>query len=119
MILDNLVSNALKFTYPGGCITIGAKPLQGTAGEPQTHCAIWVSDTGIGVPPEEQPHIWERFYRPTSPLAAGGGGLGVGLSIVKSLVEAHKGRVWVESTPGVGSTFTVLLPIKRVQPADA
>jgi PAS domain S-box-containing protein len=114
-ILDNLVSNAIKFNYPGGHITIGAKPLRDSEEQPPKHCSIWVSDTGIGIPPEEQPHIWERFYRPASPLAAEASGLGVGLSIVKSLVEAHSGRVWVNSTPGVGSTFTVILPIKRVQ----
>ena len=115
-ILDNLVSNAIKFTYPGGRITIGAKSLRDDEEQPLRHCSIWVSDTGIGIPLEEQPHIWERFYRPTSSLAAEGSGLSVGLSIVKSLVEAHNGRVWVESAPGVGSTFFVLLPIERVQP---
>jgi PAS domain S-box-containing protein len=115
-ILDNLVSNAVKFTYPGGCVTIGAKLLRDDEGRSPTHCALWVADTGIGISSEEQAHIWERFYRPTNPLAAEAGGLGVGLSIVKSLVEAHAGRVWLESTPGVGSTFTAVLPIKRAQP---
>nr|HID14704.1 sensor histidine kinase [Anaerolineae bacterium] len=112
-ILDNLVSNAIKFTYPGGHITIGARLLRDDEEQSPTHCAIWVSDTGIGIPLEEQAHIWERFYRPTNPLAVEASGLGVGLSIVKSLVEAHGGRVWLESAPGAGSTFTVLLPIRR------
>ncbi|MEA3340824.1 MAG: ATP-binding protein, partial [Chloroflexota bacterium] len=80
------------------------------------HCAVWIADTGIGISPEEKADIWERFYRPTSPLAAEASGLGVGLSIVKSLVEAHDGRVWLESTLGKGSKFTVLLPIERAQP---
>jgi len=115
-ILDNLASNAIKFTYPGGRITIGARPLSEDGEQSPTHCAIWVSDTGIGIPPEEQSHIWERFYRPVNPLAVETSGLGVGLSIVKSLVEAHGGRVWLESTPSTGSTFTVLLPIKHAQP---
>jgi len=115
-ILDNLVSNAIKFTYPGGHITIGAKSLRDDEEQPPKHCSMWVSDTGIGIPSEEQPRIWKRFYRPTSPMATEASGLGVGLSIVKSLVEAHGGRVWVESTPGVGSTFTVLLPTEHVQP---
>jgi len=114
-ILDNLVSNAIKFTYPGGHITVGAKPLRDDEEQLLEHCVIWVSDTGIGISPEEQSHIWDRFYRPTNSLAAEASGLGVGLSIVKSLVKAHSGRVWMESTPGVGSTFTVLLPIKCVQ----
>jgi PAS domain S-box-containing protein len=115
-IVGNLVSNAVKFTYPGGCITIGATLLRDEGESPQKHCAIWVEDTGIGISPEEQEHIWERFYRPVNPLAMEASGLGVGLSIVKSLVEAHNGRVWLESTPGEGSKFTVLLPTKRVQP---
>jgi PAS domain S-box-containing protein len=115
-IVDNLVSNAVKFTYPGGRVTIGATMLRDEGEQPQMHCAIWVEDTGIGISPEEQEHIWERFYRPVNPLAVEASGLGVGLSIVKSLVEAHSGRVWLESTPGVGSKFTVLLPTKRAQP---
>ncbi|MBN1814564.1 MAG: PAS domain S-box protein [Anaerolineae bacterium] len=118
-IVDNLVSNAIKFTYPGGRVTIGATLLCDEGERPRTHCAIWVEDTGIGISPEEQEHIWERFYRPANPLAVEASGLGVGLSIVKSLVEAHNGRVWLESTPGVGSKFTVLLPTKRAQPIGA
>jgi PAS domain S-box-containing protein len=114
-IVDNLVSNAIKFTYPGGRIEIGATLLRDEGERPQMHCAIWVQDTGIGISPEEQEHIWERFYRPANPLAVEASGLGVGLSVVKSLVEAHNGRVWLASTPGSGSKFTVLLPIKRAQ----
>ncbi len=115
--LNNLISNAVKFTYPGGHITIGAGVMSDDGGQPANHCAVWVSDTGIGIAPEEQPRIWERFYRPPSPMTTEGSGLGVGLSIVKSLVAAHGGRVWVESTPGVGSTFTMLLPIKQAPQA--
>jgi PAS domain S-box-containing protein len=118
-IVDNLVSNAVKFTYPGGRVTIGAALLRDEGEHPHMHCAIWVEDTGIGISAEEQEHIWERFYRPANPLAVEASGLGVGLSIVKSLVEAHNGRVWLESTPGVGSKFTVLLPIKRARPMGA
>ena len=111
-MLYNLVSNAIKFTYPGGHITIGAKPVDDDE-HPPSHYAITVSDTGIGIPPEEQTHVWDRFYRLAAPLVAESSGLGVGLAIVKSLAEAHAGRVWVESTPGEGSTFTITLPIKR------
>ncbi len=114
-ILGNLVSNAVNFTYPGGHVTIGAKLLREDKDQAPAYCALWVSDTGIGIPLEEQAHIWERFYRPTNPLAAEASGLGVGLSIVKSLVDAHGGRVWLESAPGEGSTFTVVLPLKRTQ----
>ncbi|NLE46696.1 MAG: GAF domain-containing protein, partial [Chloroflexi bacterium] len=117
-ILDNLVSNAIKFTYPGGRITIGACALHEASDAGPSQCAISVADTGIGIMPEEQARIWERFYRPSNPLAEESGGLGMGLSIVRSLTEAHGGRVWVESRPGVGSTFTVLLPIRPTEHAD-
>ena len=118
-ILDNLVSNAIKFTYPGGRITVEAQSLVGDTGEAPMHCTIAVSDTGIGISQEEEAHIWERFYRPASPLAEeAASGVGMGLSIVRSLAEAHGGRVWMESAPSVGSVFTVLLPIKRAQLAD-
>ena len=71
-----------------------------------------VTDNGIGVPPEEQPHIFDKFYRVQSAATADIGGTGLGLSIVKSVVERHGGRVWVESAPGQGSTFIVLLPMQ-------
>lgn len=72
-----------------------------------------VTDSGIGIPPEEQLHIFDKFYRVQSEETASIGGTGLGLSIVKSVVERHGGRVWVESAPGQGSTFTVLLPTKQ------
>jgi PAS domain S-box-containing protein len=115
-ILDNLVSNAIKFTYPGGRVTIGAHKLREGDEETPEHYALWVEDTGIGISPDEQAHIWERFSRPAGDSSVEVSGLGVGLSIVRSLVEAHGGRVWLESTLGVGSKFTVLLPIERAQP---
>jgi len=111
-IVTNLVSNAVKYTFPGGRITVGAGLVQGSD-EAARYCRIWVQDTGIGIPPEEQSLIWERFYRPKDPLRMEAGGLGVGLAVVRSLTEAHGGRVWVDSAPGEGSTFTVLLPIRR------
>jgi len=112
-IVTNLVSNAVKFTFPGGHITVGAATVPEPEGAEPKFCRLWVSDTGIGIPAEEHGRIWERFYRADNPLKAEAGGLGVGLSIVKSLVEAHEGRVWLDSTPGEGSTFTALLPIRR------
>ncbi|HOU15349.1 MAG TPA: ATP-binding protein [Anaerolineae bacterium] len=114
LILDNLLSNAIKFTYPDGRIIVGCRAIYGTLGQP-TYFSIWVSDTGIGIPLEEQALIWERFYRVENPLSLEAGGLGIGLTITKALVEAHSGRVWVDSTPGQGSTFTVLMPIRRGQ----
>jgi len=114
LILDNLFSNAVKFTYPNGRITVGARGIQGTLGKP-TFFSIWISDTGVGIPVEEQNRIWERFYRVENSLSLEAGGLGIGLTITKALVEAHGGRVWVDSTLNEGSTFTVLLPIYRSQ----
>jgi len=114
LIVDNLLSNAIKFTYPDGQIIVGARAIYGTLGRP-TYYSIWVSDTGIGIPLDEQALIWQRFYRADNPLSLEAGGLGIGLTIVKALVEAHGGRVWVDSAPEMGSTFTVLLPIGRSQ----
>ena len=117
LILDNLMSNAVKFTFPNGRITLGCRAIYGTLGQP-TYFSIWISDTGVGIPPDEQSKIWRRFYRVDSPLSLEAGGLGIGLTITKALVEAHGGRVWVDSTLNRGSTFTVLLPIKRDQGFD-
>ncbi|HHH41444.1 MAG TPA: ATP-binding protein, partial [Chloroflexi bacterium] len=112
-VVANLLSNAVKFTPPGGHITVGAATVPEQKGQPPRFCRLWVTDTGIGIPREEQSRVWERFYRVDTPLKVETGGLGVGLSIVKSLVEAHHGRIWLDSTPGKGSTFTILLPIRR------
>lgn len=112
-VVSNLISNAVKFTYPGGRITAGVATVPEPGGAPPHFCRLWIQDTGIGIPLEEQSRIWERFYHTDDPLRMAAGGMGVGLSIVKSLVEAHGGRVWLESAPGQGSTFTVLLPIRR------
>lgn len=115
-VVANLISNAVKFTYPGGRITVGVTTVPEPDGAAPRFCRLWVQDTGIGIPVEEQSRVWERFYRSEDHLRMAAGGLGVGLSIVKSLTEAHGGRVWLESAPGRGSTFTVLLPIRRVSP---
>ncbi len=113
-VVSNLISNAVKFTYPGGRVTVGLAAVPEPGGAPPQFCRLWVQDTGIGIPLEEQSRVWERFYHTDDPLRMAAGGMGVGLSIVKSLVEAHGGRVWLESAPGQGSTFTVLLPIRRL-----
>ncbi|MCS7283961.1 MAG: ATP-binding protein [Anaerolineae bacterium] len=115
-VLTNLVSNAVKFTYPGGRITVGVATVPEPDGGSPQFCRIWVQDTGIGIPLEEQSRIWERFYRSEDPLRAEAGGLGLGLSIVRTLVDAHGGRIWLESAPGKGSTFTILLPLCRPVP---
>ena len=68
-----------------------------------------VADTGVGIPPSDQPHIFEKFYR-ASNAPKGVPGTGLGLAIVKTIVEAHRGRIWVDSTVGQGTKFIVMLP---------
>jgi len=72
-----------------------------------------VADTGVGIAAEDQERIFERFYRADNPLQVEAGGVGVGLAIVKSLVEAHGGRIWVESRVGEGSVFSFILPVAQ------
>jgi len=119
-ILDNLLSNACKFTYPGGQIKVVAQLHEGGEVEADssglatgtaTMVLVSVADTGVGIAPEEQEKVFEPFYHAESPLEVEASGVGVGLTIARSLVQAHGGRMWVESVPGQGSVFyfTLLL----------
>lgn len=99
--LVNLVHNAIKFTPSGGSITVGARGEDG-------HVLLWVSDTGVGIDPEDLPRIFERFFK--GDRSRSGGGTGLGLAIAKHVVEAHGGRIWAESAEGIGSTFSFTLP---------
>jgi signal transduction histidine kinase len=100
MALINLVDNALKFTPAGGRVQVGARQMQGGM-------RLWVRDTGAGIDPQDQAHVFERFYRGRNARSEGSG---LGLAIVQSIVQVHGGRVWVESQPGVGSRFVIELP---------
>ena len=100
-VLVNLIHNAVKFTKPGGEITLRAEPAPGGV-----RCAV--QDTGIGIPSESLPRIFERFYRVDS--SRSGSGTGLGLSISKHIIEAHGGQIWAESEEGRGSAFYFLLP---------
>jgi len=102
-VLTNLISNAVKYTPEGGHIWV-------TAQEKDRHLLIRVQDDGLGIPYADQPYIFNKFFRVATEETADIPGTGLGLSIVKSVVDRHRGRVWVESTPGEGSTFYVLLP---------
>jgi signal transduction histidine kinase len=102
-VLFNLVDNAVRFTPPGGRVTVAAE----ADGD---RVRVWVRDTGVGIPPEHLPRLFERFYRADPSRARGDGGTGIGLAICRSVVEAHGGRIWAESAPGGGSTFTFELP---------
>jgi signal transduction histidine kinase len=116
--LENVLGNAVKYTPNNGYIYIAARQM-GNAVD------LIVRDTGIGIPPEEQPRIFDQFYvlgdiehHSTSKSAFQGGGLGLGLAIAKGIVEAHNGRIWVESKQRdienpPGSTFHILLPLKQ------
>ena len=103
-ILSNLLDNALKYTPVGGSITVGGVP----AGR---FVEIYVRDTGIGIPAEELPRLFERFYRVDKARSREMGGTGLGLSIVKHLVAAHNGVTRVDSRAGEGSTFFFTLPV--------
>lgn len=110
----NLVDNALKHSPPGGEVTLGLEH----GGRPetsdtraQTVASIWVEDYGEGIPPEEHARIFERFYRSGSELRRRTQGVGIGLSIVKHIAEAHRGVVRLRSAPGQGSRFTIELPL--------
>jgi two-component system, NarL family, sensor histidine kinase BarA len=110
--LINLVSNAVKFTSAGGTVNVGAD----VAGE---RVALFVSDTGIGIAPEHLGKVWEVFYQVDGSTTREYGGAGLGLSIVKSFVEAHGGEVQVRSKAGEGSTFVMLLPFRVAVAAAA
>ena len=102
-VLANLLDNAVKYTPEGGSITVGARPA-GDAVE------IWVRDTGIGIPADDLPRLFERFYRVDKARSRELGGTGLGLAIVKHLVQAQGGEVRVGSEPGKGSVFAFTLP---------
>jgi PAS domain S-box-containing protein len=102
--LTNLLTNACKYTFPGGQITVGLDaPDHGSA-------RLWVADNGVGIPALELTRLFTRFFRASSGRATGASGSGLGLAIVKSLVELHGGRVSVTSEQGIGSTFVLTLP---------
>jgi signal transduction histidine kinase len=104
-ILLNLLSNAVKFTPEGGRVGISARQVDGSV-------EISVSDTGIGIAPEDEPKIFEEFRQVGSDYAHKVEGTGLGLTLAKKFVELHGGRIWVESEVGKGSTFTFMLPIQ-------
>ena len=107
-VLRNLVENAIKYSPEGGEIII--------AGDVKdSEVLVSVSDNGIGIPPEHRDRVFERFYRVDSPLIHSTSGSGLGLSITKGHIEAHDGKVWLESTGGKGSKFYFSLPLDQVK----
>lgn len=107
-VLENLVSNAIKYSPEGGVIRVGGR-LDGDI------AVVSVSDQGIGIPREEQRKLFRRFYRADNRLRRTTQGAGLGLFLSRAIVEAHGGRIWVESTPGSGSRFSFTLPLATLQ----
>jgi signal transduction histidine kinase len=103
-VLLNLLENAVAHTTKGGSIMVGAR-------QQDSWVEISVTDTGEGIPPEELPNVFERFYRVDKSRARATGGRGLGLTIAKYLVEAHGGQIRVQSEPGKGSLFSFTVPV--------
>lgn len=106
--LSNLVKNALQFTEPGGTVRLDIE-------EDSGYVKVTVRDNGIGIPARELPKIFERFFQVESHLTRRHGGMGLGLSVAKSMIELHGGRIWAESEEGKGATFTFLLPVEGAE----
>ena len=111
-VLQNLLDNATQYTLPGGKIVLSAEARN-------DEVIFTVADTGIGIPQADQPRIFERFYRVDVARSREAGGTGLGLSIARHLVEAHGGRIWVDSELGVGSKFHFSIPVFDVERAAA
>ena len=115
-MLGNLLSNAFKFTDRGGKVSL-------TVAADDGNVVITVADTGAGIPPQQLPHIFDKFFQADNQASAATKGTGLGLAIAKEIVEAHGGQIKVDSTVGEGTTFVVTLPTepkaarKRREPA--
>jgi signal transduction histidine kinase len=108
-VIGNLLSNAFKFTGRGGSVELLVEDGQGTV-------ELLVRDTGAGIPPEQMPHIFEKFYQADNQRSAAQGGTGLGLAIAKQIVVAHGGTISVDSTLGEGTTFMIALPVTAGEP---
>ena len=106
--LSNLVKNAIMFTDEGGHVFVTGELVPG-------YVKVSVIDDGIGIPAKDLPHIFDRFFQVESHLTRRHGGMGLGLSVAKVMVEMHGGRIWAESMEGKGSNFTFLLPVNPAQ----
>jgi signal transduction histidine kinase len=104
LVLLNLVENAVKYGADGGEIAV-------RLGQRNGHVFLQVQDHGPGIPADEQKRVFDRFYRIKADRAQPARGVGIGLSLVRQIAEAHGGRVSLDSQPGEGSTFTVALPV--------
>jgi signal transduction histidine kinase len=103
-LLDNLMSNAIKYTPTGGRVEARLRPEDGRA-------VLEIQDSGVGIPEEEQQFVFERFFRASTAAADGTPGVGLGLTIAKAIADAHGGLIEVEGNEGAGATFRVELPV--------
>ncbi|HEV2583502.1 MAG TPA: ATP-binding protein [Ktedonobacteraceae bacterium] len=110
-VFSNLVENGIHYNHPGGKVTLSLDQKQSLA-------IVLIVDTGIGIPAEQQTRIFERFYRADSSHTCHQGGVGLGLSIVAAITQQHGGQAQVESAPGEGSIFTIVLPIESTPTAS-
>lgn len=106
-VLGNLLSNAFKFTDRGGTVELAVEGVD-------NEVSITVGDSGAGIPPEQLPHIFEKFYQANNQAQSSARGTGLGLAIAREIVEAHGGTISVSSNMGVGTTFTICLPVRAV-----
>ena len=111
IVLTNLIRNAVTFTDPGGQVGVKGEAIPGFV-------KVFVVDTGIGIPADQLERVFDRFYQVESHLTRRHGGMGLGLSIAKSMIEMHSGQIWCESKEGTGSLFCFMLPVDAHQ-ADA
>ncbi len=102
--LSNLVKNGITFSDSGGNVSVQAEKIPG-------YVKVSVTDDGIGIPSKDLPRVFERFYQVESHLTRRHGGMGLGLSVAKVMIEMHGGRIWGESEEGKGSNFTFILPV--------
>jgi len=110
--ISNIVKNGIMFTNQGGHVFVVAEQVPG-------YVKVVVIDDGVGIPPKDVAHVFERFYQVESHLTRKHGGMGVGLSVAKMMIEMHGGRIWVESAEGKGSIFTMLFPLDSSQAVAA
>lgn len=108
-VLMNVIANAVEFTPPGGLIRVAVEP-------GDSEVVVRISDTGVGIPAEDLPRLFDRFYRVDKARTREMGGTGLGLAIARQIVEGHGGRIQVESTPGKGTTVSFTVPYEQMDP---
>ena len=108
LVLSNLLENAVTYTRDNGHVLVAAERLAG-------YIKVSIIDDGIGIAAKDIPHIFDRFYQVESHLTRHHGGVGLGLSVAKAMIELHNGQIWVESIEGKGSNFSCLLPLRDEQ----